>query len=323
MADRDALINALAGGYYSASDPRWVRPEDLRNKLAPAQAWPTLPPMPDNRPSLSPHDPQAGRPNAATAPVSDMLSPTMGAYGLAGLATTAGLDARLGKYDPDTLTPLLAVAAMGAKRSPLAMDEASRMARAKEMGFGPETYYQGRETPYPGRRDYQMVTDNPRAASMFADSSLARKGVDGGHVIPMRVNRNGFADLTNNEHREAIAAQMARVLTEARPKHYAPVTTSDALRMLDDGITNGRAQWQNDTIINAAKAAGFKGIPVHENWAQWGWPDAHSLAVFDRSHLRSPIAAFDPAERNSPNLLAGLAGAAVLPGIALSDGSDR
>ncbi len=54
MADRDALINALASV--------GLRPDDLRNKLAGDPAWPTLPPLPDNRPSLSPYDPQAGRP---------------------------------------------------------------------------------------------------------------------------------------------------------------------------------------------------------------------------------------------------------------------
>ncbi len=182
------------------------------------------------------------------------------------------------------------------------MSQAARSARAREAGFGPEIYYQGRESRYPGDRDVQYVTPSPRAASMFADSSLAQKGVDGGHVIPMLVKQDGFANLANEQHREAIAAQMARVLTEARPAHYEPVTTADAHRMLNEGITNGRAHWQNDTIINAAKAAGFKGIPVHENWAQWGWPDAHSLAVFDRSHLRSPHAEF--ANTASDDLLA-------------------
>ncbi len=192
----------------------------------------------------------------------------------------------------------------------------ARMARAKEMGFEPG-YYQGRETPYPGRRQVQYITDSPGAASMFADSSLARKGVDGGHVLPLSVNREGFADLTSEADLNRIAEHMARTLTNARPAHYEPYTTADARRMLDEGITNGRAHWQNDTIINAARDAGFPGIPVHENWAQWGWPDAHSLAVFDRSRLRSPNAAFDPANRNSEDLLASLTGAAALPGLAL------
>lgn len=116
MADRDALINALAGGYYSASDPRWLRPEDLRNRLAPNAGMPTLPPMLDNRPSLRSYGPQQGRPHDAMAPVAEALSP-MGAYGLAGLATTAAMDARQGKYDPNTLLPLAfaAVPVPGAK----------------------------------------------------------------------------------------------------------------------------------------------------------------------------------------------------------------
>ncbi len=47
------LVNALAQAYATAG---------TRNRLAGDPAWPTLPPLPDNRPSLSPYDPQAGRP---------------------------------------------------------------------------------------------------------------------------------------------------------------------------------------------------------------------------------------------------------------------
>jgi hypothetical protein len=223
----------------------------------------------------------------------------------------------------DQSKPTSLAAALEGVAQPLPMDQASRMARAKEMGFDPVTYYQGRETPYPGRRAYQMITDSPGAASMFADTSLTQKGTQGGHVVPMMVNREGFADLANPEHLERIAQR----LVARHPVQVGPgrLTIEEARKQLADpsNIRDGRVHWAVEPIIHAAKEAGFTGVPVHENWGKWGWPDAHSLAVFDRSHLRSPQAAFDPAKRNSTDLLASDQGKGSKVGAVASGAGDQ
>lgn len=84
------------------------------------------------------------RPADAMAPVSEMLSPTMGAYSMGALGTEAILDAYRGKYNPETLAPLAAAAlpVPGAKRT-LPMDMESRLARAKQMGFRDDVYHHG------------------------------------------------------------------------------------------------------------------------------------------------------------------------------------
>lgn len=104
------LVNALAQDYAQ------TQPENAaRNRLGGYAAWPTLPPLPDNRPSARPYE-RPGPPRWERE-VAETISPTMGAYGLAGLATTATMDARQGKYDPEALTPLAAMAfAPGPKR---------------------------------------------------------------------------------------------------------------------------------------------------------------------------------------------------------------
>lgn len=194
--------------------------------------------------------------------------------------------------------------AKGLPRIPGFRPTAEQLARAQAEGFGPTVYYQGRETAYPGKREFQFVTDSPGAASMFADSSLAKKGVEGGRVIPLLVNEQGFPDLTSNADLARIAQRLA-----ARTN----ISEATALEQLRDprNIKNGRVNWAVEPIMSAAKEAGFPGVRVHENWGQWGWPDAHSLAIFDRSRLRSPVAKFDPANRGLDNLLGSVAAPAL------------
>jgi hypothetical protein len=103
--------------------------------------------------------------------------------------------------------------------------------------------------------------------------------------MPFFVNREGFADLANPEHIERIA----RRLVERHPGGLGrPFTIEEARKQMADpaNIQNGRVTWAVEPIIEAAKEAGFTGIPVHENWGKWGWPDAHSLAIFKPENMR-------------------------------------
>ena len=175
----DDLVNALLQRYGDA-DPSGRHP-DLVNALAQAYAtqhaqgatrnrlggdgvWPTLPPLPDNRPSARPYE-RPGPPRWERE-VAETISPTMGAYGLAGLATTAGMDARHGKYDPETLAPLAAMAiAPGAKRGPTRAyhwspnaGEISEANRFRPFShFGSEKHAGAMAEAHPGRGEVMPV----------------------------------------------------------------------------------------------------------------------------------------------------------------------
>lgn len=84
---------------------RQLTPEDVRRRQLKSFHLPQLPPLPDTRPSLRNLTPPPDMPRVQRE-VAETISPTMGAYGIAGLGTKAALDAKRGKADPETLIPL-------------------------------------------------------------------------------------------------------------------------------------------------------------------------------------------------------------------------
>jgi hypothetical protein len=167
-------------------------------------------------------------------------------------------------------------------------DTASRMARAKAMGFRTDmplyhgtgnefssfqavpTTAAGMETP-----GVSLALD-PELANLFAENSLAKGG--GQDVRP----------------------QVYPLLHRAE----RPVSLA-----LDGSETHGAVV---GTLRNAFEA-GHDAVMLKNYTAGGTVKPQNIIIVRDANQLRSPYAAFDPAKKFDPNLLAGIAGLSIVP----------
>ncbi len=227
-----------------------------------------------------------------------------------GLGSAAGWMDWQNRLSPDDYSPQEVLSppgmAFGLRGANTAEHLAPSSAKAS-ADFGAARYYHGTDKEFAKPGGTFFITDNPRAASMFADESY--RGTQGGRVIPLQIKTEGLADLTSPEHLERIAQALVEVTPWQRGK---PLSIQEARKQVADvgNIENGRASWASEPIINAAQRAGFSGVPVRESWAPFGHPDSHSIAMFPANapgHMRNAL---------SGELYAGNARAA-LPGLAL------
>jgi hypothetical protein len=168
----------------------------------------------------------------------------------------------------------------------LPADEASRMARAKQMGFrtGMDLYHGtnqdinafdlgkgGRTSGSSAASRGVSVALDPQTAGEFADLAAGKQG-SGQNILRLlhRADRPAVLSLDGTERNHEIAAT------------------------LDDLWSRG---YDAVMMKNYTTPGGEKGRTI--------------LVVKDPSQLRSPNAQFDPAKRSSADLLAGIAGATV------------
>lgn len=236
---------------------------------------------------------------------------------LAGLAMTGGL--------AGTGPGGFAVGSGPIRKTPgLPMDEASRLARARELGFDPtQTFYHATQHDFPAfdkkkaagmgaglglKERAVFLTDNPAQA----DSYLA-----GGYVsanAPSAVE-HGVAPLQGNPDVGRWYAPNANVI----PAH---VRGLDNFQFWE---TYGRG-YDPDFVKQALKEAKAEGAPgvVFDNMRDPGILDtigpvgnprspSRVVAVFDPRDIRSKFAAFDLAKRNSADLLASIGALAATP----------
>lgn len=167
-------------------------------------------------------------------------------------------------------------AAIASRPSALPMDEASRMQRAKEMGFDTnKVLYHGTMNPEnisefklglnkaPGESGIFFATD-PNIADLYAGYNPP------GTVFP--------------------APKTGAVF----PAHVRP-----GKQLVHDfeGGKHGR-----DEIIRRAQAEGYDSVLLKNHYDAGGIQD--QVVILDPRNIRSRFAAFDPAKRNSADLLA-------------------
>jgi hypothetical protein len=162
------------------------------------------------------------------------------------------------------------------------MDQASRMARAREQGFDvDQTYYHGRQSDFlefaPTHSDARgyWLTDSADDASTFS----RKRGGAGANVMPVYAR----GDARNVD-------MAGSPFSPARLNEYLDASPSNDLVFSD--IDNFRRNRTSTTRV-----------------------------VRDPSNIRSTNAAFDPDQKDSSNLLAGLGAAGV--GLGLMQGSQR
>lgn len=221
----------------------------------------------------------------------------------------------------------------------LPMDEASRLRRAREMGFDTDrTAYRGLTRPYDAGKagTYQMFTSSASDASGFAGNG----GIEGGTVVPAVLRRgrilpvdgrgNNFNAIPIEDLPETIQTRLhpsvrSRGLATtddiahaARGEGYDSVSVSNVYDNVQGEIPQKpqgtKTNWtqSDDDLLSELEAAGLtaessRSVPA--SGADMPLPNTDPVnvdVIFDPKNIRSKFARFDPAQSDSPILTAGL-----------------
>jgi len=167
----------------------------------------------------------------------------------------------------------------------LPMDEASRMARAKAMGFDTDaTWYHGSKSPID-------AFDLDHAGK--SDPGLVGKAA---YFTSSREQAGDFA--TNRHYGSGDAPNVTPAyLAMKNPAQIVDGVLPDG-RRLSEAHPNGIQNWSADELESALRGAGHDGAIFK---TAEGEPT--QAAVYDTSKIRSPQAAFDPDKAHMPGLL--------------------
>jgi hypothetical protein len=202
-------------------------------------------------------------------------------------------DEMMAAADPQEMARLYASGATGMD---LPMDEASRMARAREMGFTEQGLHgtvTGRDfSSFRDDVETYIAPNSPEGLDLVAQFSTA----DQGRVMPL-MYRGGVLDTRDPSGNFA--------QRRAAQKMYDEMGLGE-FRTGDSGLPS----WMDTDAINAARKAKYPGIRLEER--DW----VNSTAVFNPQNIRSRFARFDPRLSHLSNLNAAnaspLLGGAVL-----------
>jgi len=205
-------------------------------------------------------------------------------------------DEMMGRLTPNDQMRLAQLYEEGATGLPMPMDEASRMARAREMGFDTgEINFHGARAPFdafrPSERGMQgpgvYVTQIAEDASGYA----LDHGVEGQNMLSVLVPRGRYAsDDTFND------ATFARFRQDRLPT-YPDAAAAGVRDLQEQGFVGGE-------VVQSRR--GFFGDESPYGVVQRN--------IYDPRNIRSRFARFDPRLSHLGNLSAGAAGAAMIAG---------
>ena len=211
--------------------------------------------------------------------------------------------------------------AVGVKDLP--MDEASRMARAREMGDIGEDLYHGTDRDFPAfgianrgdatkaksARAATWLVDDPSTASGYADyaakDAQVQKLIDASYAAE---RRNDW-DKANDLMRQAEELEQELFTNPQNGQLVMPLRAKGNFMEFDaEGATWGDLDDNTiNDLIKDAKRGGYDGLKVLNlvDEAQYGVDNpATHYAVFDPKNIRSRFAKFDPTKKDSADLLA-------------------
>jgi len=220
---------------------------------------------------------------------------TLGNYGL----TLAGM-----------LPGIPAAAAMRTAKGGLDMSQAARMQRADEMGFNPKTLYHATSS------DIDQFSKNMMGKSSSLGSGQKAVWLNTSPDVVETYLPGAFVNRANVKDSADLGDGVGRYYSEGG--NIMPVRARlnpENTEVFDMGGARYDEQTVNAILKNAkknkAKAVVFKNIRDEGVMGLGSGRRATSIAVFNPSDIRSVNAAFDPAKRNSANLMAGVMGGAV------------
>jgi hypothetical protein len=224
----------------------------------------------------------------------------------------------------------------------LAMDQASRMARAREMGFDTnQVYYHGTNkdisnfstnergsaTDARSAKQAFFFSDSPRTAQSYAHNSAINVPVQQKIKLANEAGDAGDWDKYDTLIDKAENLEKALNAQRQNGQNIIPtyLPTQDDLRMVnmrgrsfdDFGVSDEVAQ-----ELTWAKQDGLKGVLFKDfnDSAGLAHDPSNHIAIFDPANIRSVNAAFDPAKKNSSDLL-GSADPRLLAATALGTGT--
>lgn len=223
---------------------------------------------------------------AERGPVWDASSPEGQAHALDALGVGGSL--ALGGIGASGVsqTPRNALMANGVRGAPdLHMDQASRMARAREMGFDLETpLFRGMDSE-PHNNEYRLSEDGSLGPAVY--------------LTPDQKHAAKFGDVVQENYVRGKIANIQDVPAEAVDRPFWR-----DLFGLDGTPARRAAEW--------ARENGYAGLQQ----------DGYQTAIFDPRNIRSVNAAFDPAMKDSANLLAANPLPSSIPSLATGQGED-
>jgi hypothetical protein len=186
--------------------------------------------------------------------------------------------------------------------SNLPMDQASRIARARELGFDV---------------DNPVYHGTPKTFEEFKPSSHGLLG-EGVYVSsnPEVANRYVGKYRPATDWSRAEVPQVIPMYTRATNLYPVKGGTYGLFDIVEERVPNAYEAWRAQEISTTEiqrlaqeilKDRGYQGMIFGNPGARHG----QAALIFDPSDLRSVNAAFDPAQRESANLLAGTAGAMI------------
>jgi hypothetical protein len=202
----------------------------------------------------------------------------------------------------------------------LPTDEASRMAGAREMEMAPDDFYHGTtqdiEEFAPKYRPQEQlgfgthITTDPSFANEYATGGAARKG-DSPNVMPLKARLGNVlsADEIVKEGSEEFA--LAKKL--AGRKFFPVKDENGVLAVYMQNAIDATNPKRAEKLLRDAGYDSVKykskitGRPMPGGQYSVG-PQAESYTVLNPNQLRSKFAAFDPAKKDSANLMHGIGG---------------
>jgi hypothetical protein len=229
----------------------------------------------------------------------------------------------------------------------LPMDEASRMARAEEMGFDTDAFHATRSDLQgfdPAKRGSQNDAGWFGDADYFSPNSdyvrrFTADGTESGQqVLPVRLNEGKSYDWREMEADRSGAGlyQNDRDLSiaktqELQSKGYDSVSVNDPVLKFSDGEGLSDDQWQrlikdhpmyesqgvewvNDALRskNGVLLSEMQRSVPSPVWDEVAKKSAKEIAIFDPTNIRSKFARFDPRLKHLKNLSAGMAAMGLL-----------
>ena len=240
-------------------------------------------------------------------------------------------------------------------RFDLPTDEASRMARAREMGFDTDVYHATQndfDEFDPGYRGASFVSDSPsgaqRGASGGAQDAYGTRGGEGSSVMPLKIKSETIMGLNltpaEQDWWKALPERPTEKQIEAlkMPSHridywwraYDEVPNADGTftyikkpmpsKTLDDVKRTGTDVYGSKYFgtyegeqgaARIAKESGMGGFLLQDE-------AGISVGITDPKNIRSRFAKFDPAKKDSANILAGLGVVGAGAALSQQDGFD-
>ena len=171
----------------------------------------------------------------------------------------------------------------------LPMDEASKMARARDTGFDTDVYHgsisydnKAYDEILPASKvndvlsdqDFVSVSEHPAKAGDYASG-------DGGVVYPLRARISNKFDFDNREHISQLSNVLPDVLVSTDPA-FKPLTKSRAIELAKTG--DWRLAHYYKDYTDAIKDMGFDSF---SELSEIGRPSSRAIGIFDPANIRS------------------------------------